>query len=848
MKDVQSQILKLRKLSKRKKIGYGIFGVLSSVVAFFTVYFLMLPASALDPSIKYKFTLIDTYNDATYAWKDGMGNREFELDLYFVDMSDNNITSIGRDVRLEIGSGQNQYNDDPYSFGYVPINNKEAGTTRGLNFIENDNLLYFETSTGEKYEFDHAEVYANGAWRSYKTDQGRHWDIWCQNASQTDTKTDYGWRGEYVDGNTVVKFDVDATTKFKFVYKLVRYGEDSEYTVPTLDSSLGISFGLYDYSGTNNATGVNANGLYNYFSFRSSQLDSEKYGAVHINPDTDADGYTENHASVLPNLSNGYPVFDCKGVSGCTNTSLGYLYGENVNASGVTVYNPTNTLLQIDPNDGYYYYDSDLNAVDYDTYNERFMVRSYREKGYTLAKEPLEHTHSEFYPFTYWIHSDGTKTNSTTGATYNYEVDELNNWFGMTMQFSFNMPKNGLVNDEDMIFSFSGDDDVWVFIDNVLVLDLGGTHGRVTGTINFKTGVVSSQLEWNGKTGTVEAGTAKVTNIYEAFVEAGEVENVDWNEDKTTFANYSGHTVKFFYLERGAAVSNCKIRFNIPVIPSGSISVQKELEGTNDYDESYKFLIYDKTNEQALANQSYKIGDNTYNTDENGYFTLKKQQKATFILTNDNEYYIEEIDSGSFAESYKCSVNGKETGCENTSKTNLITIDPESSYLVLFTNKVTASNLTINKVVSGTDEDETFNFKLTLKDSEGNIINKIKENPEEYLFDSDNGIVTFSLKNGENVVIEGIPTGAKINIEEINSEGFTTYMKENDIYVSNKAKGEITLNANRNITVYNVVSVLLPETGGIGTIIVMLTGLILMLIPFVYKFITYLRIKSREIK
>ena len=72
MKDVQSQILKLRKLSKRKKIGYGIFGVLSSVVAFFTVYFLMLPASALDPSIKYKFTLIDTYNDATYAWKDGL--------------------------------------------------------------------------------------------------------------------------------------------------------------------------------------------------------------------------------------------------------------------------------------------------------------------------------------------------------------------------------------------------------------------------------------------------------------------------------------------------------------------------------------------------------------------------------------------------------------------------------------------------------------------------------------------------------------------------------------------------------------------------------------------------------
>ena len=67
-----------------------------------------------------------------------------------------------------------------------------------------------------------------------------------------------------------------------------------------------------------------------------------------------------------------------------------------------------------------------------------------------------------------------------------------------------------------MIFEFSGDDDVWVFIDGVLVLDLGGTHGAVDGKINFKTGEVTSGLNWNG-----DKINAQTTNIYEQYKKTG---------------------------------------------------------------------------------------------------------------------------------------------------------------------------------------------------------------------------------------------------------------------------------------------------------------------------------------
>ena len=63
-------------------------------------------------------------------------------------------------------------------------------------------------------------------------------------------------------------------------------------------------------------------------------------------------------------------------------------------------------------------------------------------------------------------------------------------WFGMMMDFQFMMPKNGQVNGNDMVFEFAGDDDVLVYVDGKLAIDLSGIHKEEKGTINFRTGEV----------------------------------------------------------------------------------------------------------------------------------------------------------------------------------------------------------------------------------------------------------------------------------------------------------------------------------------------------------------------
>ncbi len=856
--DVQIFIDKLYDNHNQKRLWKKIISILSCITIFITICFFTKTAITETSNKTYNFYLIDSYTGENYSWKttiEGEYTTSYTLDLYFVDTNGNYLE--GKDLNLTIGP--NDFEDNPYGFGYVPLSSTTSNEIRGQNLIDVYNLTEYTLQTGEKYIFDHAEVSLDGGvtWNSFVSgtnSTSTHWNIWCQNSSSqtkpSENSAGYGWRGnyEFVTGENTTeskRYEITENTAYKLVFKLVRKGIND--SVSSLGADSGISFNIYNYSGDNTESGVNANGLYDYFSFRDSTLKDP----VKINAQTDADGFISTRAKVKSTLdSNGYPVFDCQGYcnndSSITNTSLGYLFGSKTNALGtntlgVESYQSTNTPLQKENLDGvdYYYYNSNRNAVDYDTENNRFMVRNYLERGYIITTYENELNRYEFLPFNYYL--------SDTSDNYNYESaedkTEIDHWYGMTMEFEFYMPSNGKINDQDMIFTFSGDDDVWVFIDNVLVLDLGGTHGSVDGSINFSSGEVISYLNWNGIVGTTENGTKNITSIYEMFNNANATDNVIWNSNKTTFKNYTKHTLKFFYLERGAAVANCKIRFNIPVLPSGSLSVQKQYLGEDNYHEDYEFTLYDVTSgsPSPASFTAYTIEGNTYYTDEFGKFDLKTKEEAIFKLTNEHTYYLEETNSGVHSVSYECSFDG--LTCPEINKTNTFTINPDSSYQAVFTNAIKKYDLTVSKAVYGeTESNETFEFQINLSKSDKVI--DIPDDPDsKYLVNHDKGIVTFNLKNKESITIKDIPVDTSITLKEIKHDGYKTIIKSGEETLSNEDTYTFILTGNKNITVHNIPGITLPKTGGSKTWRYLLTGisLILISIKFRYKFICNLK-------
>ena len=235
-----------------------------------------------------------------------------------------------------------------------------------------------------------------------------------------------------------------------------------------------------------------------------------------------------------------------------------------------------------------------------------------------------------------------------------YGFNEGNNfYFGMYLWADFYQPKDGMVEPnkgyEDsvgtvpMVFEFNGDDDMWVFIDGVLVLDLGGIHDAQSGSINFATGEVRYTDTVKGQPADWHETTLKAQ--YEAAKRDG---SVDW--DGNTFADGSSHRIQIFYMERGAGASNLKISFNLKTIPDGQLAVRKDVE--NYYApqvDDIEYTMQVTVNGEPYADAEYTIlGDEgtVRLTDSNGQFKLKHDQTAMFPdLQVGNEVTVEEVGS-----------------------------------------------------------------------------------------------------------------------------------------------------------------------------------------------------------
>lgn len=256
-------------------------------------------------------------------------------------------------------------------------------------------------------------------------------------------------------------------------------------------------------------------------------------------------------------------------------------------------------------------------------------------------------------------------TNTETTANY---------YFGMNATIPFTMTANGRMNASDdksdhIEFQFSGDDDVWVFIDGTLVLDIGGIRNGMNGTINFadNTWEITEMVNLPGKTASDINRKALSGKLFNEVSEDGTVtEYGALNMTRETFAATDEHQLTVYYLERGGGSSNCMIKFNLPVKDSVSVTKQITESKTSD-DQTYPLTEAEKQmvngvdfgftlykNDKPVGNATYVLQNEngqtiaTPSTDRSGHFTLRNGQTAKFIgeINSDNYYVVEDSKEG----------------------------------------------------------------------------------------------------------------------------------------------------------------------------------------------------------
>ena len=393
----------------------------------------------------------------------------------------------------------------------------------------------------------------------------------------------------------------------------------SDHTVTTISPS-GTTINLFDYwVNPDNHLSVSGNGGVNAnhrFQFNDGQ------GGESLNHWT---GNTNPQPGIVNNtLLDGYPQLS-KTWGG---ESLCYLFDSSAQIGKTSHFGVTG-LLKVQ--NGYYVYDSSKNYAAYNADKNAFDI--YDTWG--IDKVGDSSHQGQFFPFDAAdkvlkeengrLVQTGIKADNTGDSRYN-DGRPVNHHFGLSMSTRFVQPAGGKTNaGDDMVFEFAGDDDVWVFIDDVLVGDIGGIHNRASLSINFCTG----DIKVNGNNDdTLKNKYQKANKDTSGF-------------NGNTFAVGTNHTLKFFYLERGATDSNMELKFNLVTVPESDI-IKFDQDGK--FVQGAEFKLY-KT-DKDFKTVGELIGSGT--TDEAGHLTLTNDVDNGVINFDDlynkdhdnNKYYL----------------------------------------------------------------------------------------------------------------------------------------------------------------------------------------------------------------
>lgn len=560
-------------------------------------------------------------------------------------------------------------------------------------------------------------------------------------------------RRESSSSNSPIQYSEDGenwmdvgSNPVKFIYTADAKGEVPK-TIKTADTRNLINISMANYSENQNYHG----------SFQFGSADYTGSEAVKQNL---VEGY----------LKDGYPVL--KNGNG---TSLNGLFdGTWDKVIPHTYVTGLNHLFSYDSRTGTYSYDSDKNYAYYDIDSSRNTEKNFIVYERSKDKGEGNRHVASFMPYSSW--DDGASQNKFA--------------FGMMISFEFLQPKNGKINGQDMVFSFSGDDDVWVFIDNKLVLDLGGVHERATGSINFANGEVYVNNQSNPTLGSV------------------------FNSDSDTFADYTSHSLKLFYMERGRGDSNCSIKFNLPPRPTNSIEIVKSLANSDKEkytSTDFQFKAYledeeDRKQEPVQYNAipegtPYRVKKNDSLTDEvryvgaNNIFTLKAGESAVFEgIDSGLQFYAEEVgilsdqfdkvDITDWEVTYH-DLNGKLVETSNgkvpeQTETYLAQSEEKTAgnaARVEFKNTCNAKNLNklkITKQMNGLSTTDKFSFEVYLTGQNGQFIPydgryEVINKAGKFLREgnaSSQGIIS-DVAPDETIVIDQLLSGTEFKVNEI---------------------------------------------------------------------------------
>ena len=435
----------------------------------------------------------------------------------------------------------------------------------------------------------------------------------------------------------------------EFYFAVPELNMDSLTTIDTVDNNAhGISMTMTKYTGT----------IYGYNG--SSSKNRNRQQTEVLGSDTEA----FEHLVTTDLKSNGYPDALITGQSlsalFANGQEVNHLFSlEKYNESGYFEYDCTQNFAHLNSNGNFDVYN---NVGSFDTKGKS------SQHGQFMPYDAL--TEGEFstgnYNLTDVINNELSDSDPRKGMQlYNITRANAHYFFGMEMSADFMQTPSGCDQfGNDLIFEFSGDDDMWLYIDGELVLDLGGVHSAFTGNINYKTGTVHIDRSAQN------AGTLNTTlraifeeNYRTRYPNASNTEvNNYLNDifDGNTFKDYTAHSMKMLYMERGAGSSNLRMRFNLTTVEDGEVFVGKKITGTDKQDYlslEFPYAFYYKdpdTNQWVQLEQAphdkygylvtYKGETIPVKSPDGKTFYLKPGEYAeVHFLSDDIEYKIVEL-------------------------------------------------------------------------------------------------------------------------------------------------------------------------------------------------------------